>query len=242
MQYVLVDRTSDRPLVRFIRRRPLTVLRLNSWGYLLVVAGGRRGYAGGMRYPDGGGLTAAERERRETVRMAAAADFAAGASTAQAAARYRVSRMSAWRWHRDFEAGGREALRSKGPASRCRLDERELGLLQELLKAGPAAHGWADQRWILGRVRALVAEHFGVDYTLRGVSLVLHRLGWSVQVPAHQAAERDEAAIRVWRQDDWPAVKGPRATWAPGSSSRTKPVRGSGRPEHVPGVHAGTHR
>jgi hypothetical protein len=53
-----------------------------------------RGYAGGMRYPDGGGLTAAERERREAVRMAAV-DFAARAGTGEVAARYRVSRMSA---------------------------------------------------------------------------------------------------------------------------------------------------
>jgi transposase len=69
--------------------------------------------------------------------MATAMDFAAGASTAQVATRYRVSRMSAWRWRRDFQAGGVEALRSRGPASRRRLTERELGLLQELLKAGP---------------------------------------------------------------------------------------------------------
>jgi DNA invertase Pin-like site-specific DNA recombinase len=63
-----------------------------------VTAEGVGGYAGGMRYPDGGGLTAAERERREVVRMAAAEDFAAGAGVAEIAVKYRVSRMSAWRW------------------------------------------------------------------------------------------------------------------------------------------------
>ena len=35
-------------------------------------------YAGGMRYPDGGGLTAAERARREQVRLAAAELIEAG--------------------------------------------------------------------------------------------------------------------------------------------------------------------
>ena len=32
-------------------------------------------------------------------------------------------------------------------------------------------------------------------YTLRGTSFLLHRLGFSPQVPVHRAAERDEDAI-----------------------------------------------
>jgi hypothetical protein len=34
-----------------------------------------------------------------------------------------------------------------------------------------------------------------VDCTLAGLDLLLHRTGWSVQVPARQAAERDEARL-----------------------------------------------
>jgi Winged helix-turn helix len=102
------------------------------------------------------------------------------------------------------------------------LDEREL----ELLEAGPAAYGWdADQRWTLEQVCGLVAERFGVRYTLKGMSLVLHRLGWSVQAPAHRAAERDEAAIAAWVREAWPTAKRPRATWVPGWSSRTNRAR-----------------
>ena len=48
-----------------------------------------------MRYPDGGGLTAAERARRERVRLAAAEMIEAGASDREIAKRFRVSRMSA---------------------------------------------------------------------------------------------------------------------------------------------------
>ena len=39
-------------------------------------------------------------------------------------------------------------------------------------------------------------------YTLRGVSYLLHRIGFSPQVRAHRAAERDEAAIAAWRAGD----------------------------------------
>ena len=71
-------------------------------------------YARDMRYPDGGGLTAAERDRRERVRLAAAEMIEAGASDREIARRFRVSWMSANRWRRALAVGGREALASKG--------------------------------------------------------------------------------------------------------------------------------
>ena len=65
-----------------------------------LVTAAARCYAGVMRYPDGGGLTAAERARREQVRLAAADLIEAGASDRVVAGRFRVSRMSANRWGR----------------------------------------------------------------------------------------------------------------------------------------------
>ncbi|MGV9387388.1 helix-turn-helix domain-containing protein [Nonomuraea sp. NPDC003707] len=82
-------------------------------------------YAGGMGYPDGGGLTPAARAKREQVRMQAGELFAAGVAPAQVARRLRVSRTSVYAWLRAWQAGGLEALRSKGAnGSPCRLDER----------------------------------------------------------------------------------------------------------------------
>src|SRR6266700_1025025 len=148
-----------------------------------------------MRYPDGGGLDAAERARREQVRLAAAEMIEAGAGDREVARRFRVSRMSVNRWRRALAAGGR------------------------------AAAGYADQCWTLARIADQVWRRFGVEYTLAGMDVLLHRLGWSVQVPARRAAERDEDKIAAWREATWPAVKGRRRTWAPGWSSKTSPAR-----------------
>ena len=183
-------------------------------------------YARGMRYPDGGGLTAAERARREQVRLAAAEMIEAGASDREIAKRFRVSRMSANRWRRALAGGGRDALASKGAGgAKCKLTPAQLAELEAVLEVGPAACGYADQCWTLARIADLVWDRFGVEYTLAGMDVLLHRLGWSVQVPARRAAERDEAAIARWREETWPVVKGRRRTWAPGWSSRTSPVR-----------------
>jgi hypothetical protein len=83
-------------------------------GLRALVTGRIVRYAGTMRYPDGGGLIAAERARREQVRFAAADLIEAGASDWEVARRFRVSRMSANRWRRTLAAGGKQALASKG--------------------------------------------------------------------------------------------------------------------------------
>lgn len=179
-----------------------------------------------MRYPDGGGLDAAERARREKVRLEAAGMIEAGAGDQEIAKRFRVSRMSVNRWRRALAAGGREALASKGAGgAKCKLTEAQVAGLEEVLDAGPAACGYVDQCWTLARVTDQVWRRFGVEYTLAGTAVLLHRLGWSVQVPARRAAERDEDKVARWREDTWPVIKARRRTWAPGSASKTSRAR-----------------
>jgi transposase len=179
-----------------------------------------------MRYPDGGGLTAAERARREQVRLAAADAIEAGASDREVARRFRVTRMPANRWRRALAAGGRAALASKGPGGGpCKLSAAQVGELEAVLEAGPAVQGWNDQCWTLARIAGVVRARFGVSYTLAGLDLLRHRIGWSVQVPARQAAERNEEQITAWKEETWPVIKGRRRTWAPGWSSKTNQAR-----------------
>src|SRR5579859_6670973 len=181
---------------------------------------------GVMRYAEGGGLTAEQRARREKVRLEAAEMIEAGASDQEIARRFRVSRMSANRWRRALAAGGRAALASKGAAgARCKLTAAQAGELEAVLDAGPAAAGYADQCWTLARIADQVWRRFGVEYTLAGMDVLLHRIGWSVQVPARRAAERDEVKVARWREETWPVIKGRRRTWAPGSAGKTSPAR-----------------
>ena len=162
-----------------------------------------------MRYPDGGGLTAQGRSRREQVRLQAAEMFAHDADARQVARTLRVSTKSVYQWRRAWQAGGEAALASKGPGGNaCKLDEAQLTQLRAALDAGPAVYGWKDQRWTLARVAALVLRLFGVSYSLRGISFLLRRLGFTPQVPAHRAAERDEAKITEWRTQTWAKVRG----------------------------------
>lgn len=149
------------------------------------------------------------RARREAVRLQAAGWFAEGVPVREVARRLRVSRTAVYGWQQRWRAGGAQALSSKGPGgARCRLDEPRLRRLAEALEAGPAAQGFgADQRWTLARVSDLIARLFHIRYTLRGTAYLLHRMGWSAQVPAVRAVERDEVAVATWRREVWTAGK-----------------------------------
>src|SRR5579862_52365 len=86
-------------------------------------------------------------------RRAAAEMIEAGAGDREVAKRFRVSRMSVNRWRRALASGGREALASKGAGgAQCKLTAAQVAELEQVLDAGPAAAGYADQRWTLSRV------------------------------------------------------------------------------------------
>src|SRR5579863_2765332 len=185
---------------------------------------GLQRYARYMRYAQGGGLTADGRRRRELVRLAAVEKFEQRVPAADIAAELRVSERSVQRWRRAWEAGGVSGLASRGQAARCRLDQDQLAELDRVLDAGPAASGWEDQRWTLARIRDLTARKFGIWYTVPGIWYLLRRRGWSCQLGARRAIERDDGAIEVWKKQTWPRVKGRRRPSAAGSSSRTRPA------------------
>ena len=180
-----------------------------------------------MRYAQRGGYTPAEQQRRERLRLEAAERFARGDDVDDIAQDLRVTPGSVRRWRRAWRDGGTAALRSEGPVSRERLSPQQWARLEAELRKGPLAHGFAaDQRWTLGRIKTLIGKLFHVGYTIEGTGKLLRRHGWSVQVPARQAMERDEDAVAVWKAEVWPDIKAPRATWAPTSASRTRQARG----------------
>lgn len=166
------------------------------------------------------------RARREAVRMQAVDLLEQGARVVEIAERLRVSRKSVYQWQQTWRRHGRDGLRSKGASgATCRLDKAQLSRLQAELDAGPAAHGWVeDQRWTLPRITVLIGRLFHIRYTQRGVSYLMHRLGWSPQVPMHRAAERDEAAIASWREETWSRVRSWPVSSTPGCVTRTRPA------------------
>ncbi|MFJ8828394.1 winged helix-turn-helix domain-containing protein [Streptomyces sp. NPDC102467] len=160
-----------------------------------------------MRYAQGGGLTDERRSFREKLRWEAAARFRLGDDNVDIAHELRVSVRSVQRWRRSWSQGGPRALNSKGPASLPLLSDELFGVLERELSKGAVAHGWPDQTWTLSRIKTLIGRRFHISYTIQGVAALLGRHGWTCQVPARRALERDEAAVACWVKKTWPHVE-----------------------------------
>lgn len=111
-------------------------------------------------------------------------------------------------WAKRVQSGGLEALRSERPLGRpAGLDPNQRAELVRALKAGALAHGFATELWTLPRVRRLITHLFGLRYSEPHVWRLLRRLGFTPQRPSKRALERDEKAIREWKQKRWPTLK-----------------------------------
>ncbi|WRZ96307.1 winged helix-turn-helix domain-containing protein [Streptomyces sp. NBC_01007] len=189
-------------------------------------------------------MTAAGRRRRETIRMQAAELFEQKIKPPEVARQLRVSRKSAYQWRQLWRDGGVQALASSGPGgSRCRLSPRCLEKLAACLEQGPAAHGWVeDQVWTASRVATLIGRKFHLSYSVSGATRLMHRIGFSPQVPARRVAERDEQSVILWREVTWAEVKEPGRPAEATSASRTKQASPDGRPKDAPGAGAAAHR
>jgi len=177
-----------------------------------------------MRYAQGGGLTPERQAFREWLRLEAAERFAAGQDSSLIAKELRVHVRSVQRWRQAWSAGGEAGLLSKGPVSRPILSDELFVVLEQELDKGPVAHGWPDQTWTLARIATLIGRRFHKSYTPQGVAALLHRHGWSHQVPARRAVEREDDAAAAWAREVWPGAEEPGRRSALGSSSKTKPV------------------
>jgi transposase-like protein len=78
------------------------------------------------------------------VRLEAAGQFARGDGINEVARDLRITPGSVRRWHRAWQDGGAEALRSKGPVSRERLSPVQWARLETELRRGPLTLGRAD--------------------------------------------------------------------------------------------------
>lgn len=155
--------------------------------------------------------------------MEAVAMFTAGQDNTVVSKQLRVSVRSVQRWRRSWQDGGPQALRSQGPAARPKLSEALFVMLEQELARGPLAHGWPDQTWTLPRIRTLIGRRFHKTLALSTIMEMLRSHGFSHQVPARRAVERDEEKVTGWVKDTWPQVEASRRRSGPTSSLRTRP-------------------
>jgi len=146
---------------------------------------------------------ALEKRRFDFLRL-----YERGETQAAIARRLKTVPQTVPRWVKEYQVGGKDALKKAGRAGRKpRLSDSQLERLEKLLIAGPERLGYETPLWTCPRVAHLVEQEFGVRYHEGHVWKILVRLGWSPQRPAGRARERDEKKIAHWKKHVWPRIK-----------------------------------
>src|SRR6266571_5286913 len=145
----------------------------------------------------------------EARRMRAADLFERGLIPAEIARQVGVAHQVVSERRKTWRQGGREALRSAGPAGRkSRVDGDELAEVRNALARGAEANGYLTDVWTLPQVAEVIEHVTGVSYHPGNVWYILRdQLDWTWQRPARRATERDDEAIEQWVKKRWPQLK-----------------------------------
>ncbi len=109
---------------------------------------------------------------------------------------------------RDHPSPGLKALRSRPRAGRPpRLATAQGHSILRILRKGALKAGFETERWTLRRIRDLIRRQFGVADHPPYLAARLRASGWSPQIPAVCAQERDEEVIRGWLEPEWPRIR-----------------------------------
>ncbi len=128
-----------------------------------------------------------------------------GQSAKQVAATLGVTERSVNRWAWELDHPKPKATRP--PGRPARLAPAQLKQLEQTLRQGAYAQGYAEDYWTLDRIARLIWDLFQVRYHPTSVWHLMRRLGWSSQKPQRQPFQRDEAAVDCWKRTQWPRIK-----------------------------------
>ena len=118
-----------------------------------------------------------------------------------------VSEVALSGWLARARDGGPETLRARpAPGRPPRLSSDQLRSIPELLWHGPEAYGFRGQVWTCARIAKVIEWEFGVRYHKDHVGRLLKALHWTPQQPIKRAIQRDDEAIRRWRDETWPEL------------------------------------
>jgi transposase len=119
-----------------------------------------------------------------------------------------VSEVAVSGWLARARDDGPEALRARSsPGHPPKLTTDQKRSIPEFLWHGPEAYGFRGQVWTCARIAQVIEEEFGVRYHKDHVGRLLKDLRWTPQQPIKRAIQRDEEAIRHWREAAWPELR-----------------------------------
>jgi transposase len=119
-----------------------------------------------------------------------------------------VTKGAISQWIKRAKSQGFSALQHRKPTGAPRkLSLEHWPRLLQLLKLGPTAFGFRGEVWTEPRIADVVRREFGISYHPSQIGRILKQCHWSRQKPVRRARQRDEEAIKKWKEEQWPELK-----------------------------------
>lgn len=148
------------------------------------------------------------REAREKRRFKAATLFKKGIHQAEVARRFDVTPAAVHGWYHVWEKQGIKGLRSKGhPGFPSRLTEQDRKKCRAAILKGARYFGYDTDLWTLERIRIAMRRTTGKSFGITRTWQIVLSLGFTNQKPERRSKERNERAIRYWREHTFPRLK-----------------------------------
>lgn len=148
---------------------------------------------------------------QEGLRIKAVETVVGGMTQVAAAKTFGVTRQAVGKWMKAYREGGMEALAAKPqgrPKTGGRLKGWQAATIANLITDHhPEQLKLPFVLWTREAVRTLIRRRFGTQLSLTTVGRYLARWGFTPQKPVRRAYERDDAAIRRWLHEEYPAIR-----------------------------------
>ena len=149
-------------------------------------------------------------EAQEDLRRRVIAGVRGGMSVTGAARTFQVTRQSIHHWLNAVEGGGASALRARKrgpkPGARMLASHQAATMVRTITASCPDQLRLPFALWTRGAVIELARRRFGVTLSLSTVGRYLRGWGLTPQKPLRRAYERDEAAVKTWLAEEYPAI------------------------------------
>jgi transposase len=148
------------------------------------------------------------RKKREAKRLRAAKLFEKKVPQAEIARKFKVTPAAVNYWHIAWKADKKNGLKSKGhPGFESKLTDEDRKAFKQAILKGPLAYGYETNFWSLSRLSAVMKKVTGVKFSDVWTWHIVRDLGFTPQKPRVLAGERDEAAIKAWKEKRLPGLK-----------------------------------
>lgn len=143
-----------------------------------------------------------EKRRLKAVRL-----FEKRINQAEVAKRRNVTKPAVHYWYTTWRKSGKEGVRARRPGPTPQLAPEKADRMKHILIRGAGAAGYDTDLWTLQRIGAVIRRELRLSYQTTQVWYIMRALGWSNQKPETRSGHRNEAAIKRWKEKQWPAIQ-----------------------------------